>query len=315
MKNPINDLGLIDFLACPECKGDISEIDGLIVCQVCKAQYLIQDGIPVFLSKIGQNNHNNVDTFASKMNYIEHYSRDAIHFDYFEERECRATQHDEKRLREYIVSLVPKDATAILDAGSGGGWLAKYLNNNKKLVSIDISLKNLAKIKEEHSSTQIKRETDSIVFAVCGDALRPPFKNESFDCIITSEVIEHIVEPKIFAESLFQLLKPGGVLIISTPYKEKIPLYLCIHCNQLTPKNAHLHSFDEQKLSDLIKDHNLARSQTFIFGNKAAHLLRFYAFLQFFPFPVWRIFDKLMNIIIKKPEHIIIKYYKHCSPY
>ena len=69
---------------------------------------------------------------------------------------------------------------------------------------------------------------------------------ESFDIIVASEIIEHVYDPKMFIDCLLDILKPSGKIIITTPYNEKIPLSLCVHCNQLTPGNAHLHSFNEK---------------------------------------------------------------------
>ncbi|MBK6678888.1 MAG: hypothetical protein IPG53_02180 [Ignavibacteriales bacterium] len=47
-------------------------------------------------------------------NYIEHYKNDAEQFDYFETR-SGATAHDERRLREYIISEI--------DVKKGGFWM------------------------------------------------------------------------------------------------------------------------------------------------------------------------------------------------
>lgn len=45
------DKKLLEILACPKCKGEISlteKEDGLI-CEKCRLMYLIRDGIPVML--------------------------------------------------------------------------------------------------------------------------------------------------------------------------------------------------------------------------------------------------------------------------
>ncbi len=45
------DKDLLDILACPKCKGDLTltpEGDGLI-CAACKLKYLIKDDIPIML--------------------------------------------------------------------------------------------------------------------------------------------------------------------------------------------------------------------------------------------------------------------------
>ena len=46
---------------------------------------------------------------------------------------------------------------------------------------------------------------------------RLPFRDEAFDCVISSQVIEHIsYEESIFTE-MWRVLTPGGTLIIGTP--------------------------------------------------------------------------------------------------
>ena len=38
------------------------------------------------------------------------------------------------------------------------------------------------------------------------------------DVVMSTEVIEHVLLPRMFAKNCFALLKPGGTLIVSTPY-------------------------------------------------------------------------------------------------
>jgi SAM-dependent methyltransferase len=282
-------------LICPDCGSYLKEEQGKIICVSCNRKYEIKNEIPIlFPSNIAENER--------KMNYHEHYKFDGEYYNYFEGRNCKATGHDERRLREYILSKIPKTAGTILDVGSGGGWLAKALSKkNAELYSFDISSKNIIKAMELYPF-----ETH---FGVVGDALNPPFKKETFDCIISSEVIEHIVEPKMFIQRLLQLLKPNGTLIISTPFKEKIQYSICTHCNQPTPHNAHLHSFDENKLKNMV-DETKTDFKYFTFGNKALHLARTYVLLQFLPFSMWKIVDRITNLIINKREHIVCVYEK-----
>jgi 2-polyprenyl-3-methyl-5-hydroxy-6-metoxy-1,4-benzoquinol methylase len=44
----------------------------------------------------------------------------------------------------------------------------------------------------------------------------------SFDVVIAAEVIEHLENPRQVAREWFQILKPGGTLILSTPNNESI---------------------------------------------------------------------------------------------
>jgi ubiquinone/menaquinone biosynthesis C-methylase UbiE len=240
--------------------------------------------------------------FLYDFNYIEHYQKDALEFDYFEEKKG-ATAHDERRVREYVISKVPKDAETILDVGCGNGWAAKeFLPKGKKVYSLDISATNPAKAKKLYSSENH--------FGIAADSFHLPFDDASFDCVIASEIIEHVFDPVKFVKELFRVVKKGGSLIITTPYKEKIIHYLCVHCNKKTPANAHIHSFDEKKLEDLYKENDLENFMFEIFGNKLLIFLRTYVILKFFPFWLWKLKDKFANLIFNKPVHIICVYKK-----
>ena len=238
----------------------------------------------------------------SDFNYIEHYKKDAVEFDYFEERKG-ATAHDERRVREYIISKVPNGVNSILDVGCGKGWIAKeFLPKGKTVVSLDISVTNPSIVKKLYSNPKH--------FAIAADSFHLPFNYDSFDCVIASEIIEHVFDPAGFVKELFRVVKKGGSLVITTPYKEKIIYYLCIHCNQKTPANAHINSFDETKLESLYTGNDLESFKYETFGNKVLLFLRTYVILQFFPFWLWKLKDKFFNWIIKKPAHIICVYKK-----
>jgi SAM-dependent methyltransferase len=287
---------LITILSCPLCKEDLEYRDEDLLCKSRKTIFPISENIYFLLPEEQKKPENSMD-------YLEHYMIDGEIFDYYEERECKATAHDERRLREYILSLVPKNCDYVLDVGSGNSWVAGSLYNKcKKVVSMDLSLINLQKGRSKYPFVNH--------YSILGDANNPPFKQDSFDCIIASEVIEHITEPQIFISSLIKLLKPGGKIIISTPYKEKIQMSLCIHCNKPTPRNAHLHSFDEKKLKNYFINQSNELLKSYIFGNKALTMLRTHIILKYFPFYLWKITDATINLIINKKSHIIIVYKK-----
>ena len=235
-------------------------------------------------------------------NYKDHYKKDAIEFDYFEERKG-ATAHDERRVRDFVISKIPKNANSILDVGCGNGWVAKeFLPKGKQVYSLDISVTNPSIVKRLYPSEKH--------LCVAADSFHLPFSNDSFDCVIASEIIEHVFDPEEFIKELFRVVKKGGDLTITTPYKEKIIYYLCIHCNQKTPANAHIHSFDEKKLESLYSGKDLETFKYETFGNKFLIFLRSYVILKFFPFWVWKLKDKFFNLFINKPVHIICIYKK-----
>lgn len=251
-------------------------------------EYNVVDGIPVLLS------HTNATA-----PHREHYATDAVAFDYFEERDA-ATDHDEHRLRQTILRQVPAQTLSVLDVGCGRAWVAAHLCQRSITVcSLDVSLTNprkaLATVQSPHHC------------AVVADAFSLPFADGTFDCVISSEVIEHVPDPAAFLKELLRVLKPGGRCIISTPYNERRKFVLCIHCNNVTPLHAHLHSFTERTLQQLSPSSKMNHE---IFGNKALLHLRTYVLLRFLPYSLWRAVDSIANSLINKCSHIVCVYSK-----
>lgn len=102
----------------------------------------------------------------------------------------------------------------VLDIGCGFGW-AEFLFSKlhpKKIVGIDFSKECLIVAKKfKHPSCTFK----------IGNALDLPFKDNTFDTVMSWEVLEHIpknTEVQMFKEVL-RVLKPGGHLFLSTQHR------------------------------------------------------------------------------------------------
>jgi SAM-dependent methyltransferase len=52
---------------------------------------------------------------------------------------------------------------------------------------------------------------------VLGDVLNMPYADETFDCVIASEILEHIPHDDVAIAELVRVLKVGGTLVISVP--------------------------------------------------------------------------------------------------
>jgi len=225
-----------------------------------------------------------------------HYDIDGDTYDYF------SSPHPVdadvwQRLRSAVIRYLNiRSGMHIVDVGSGGGWLTRHMNDKSvSVTSIDLSFKNVKRVTAENNST-----------GLLADAATLPFSNESVDAVIASEVIEHLNDPEKAIAEFIRILKPGGRVIITTPYKEDIKQHVCIHCNKLTPANAHLHSFDESRLVTMFSHGGAHEIFYRRIGNKAFIFSRLSYFLRWLPFSIWSFIDQCTNIIIKKPAHIIV---------
>jgi len=236
--------------------------------------------------------------YNSVFNYGDHYQKDATLFDYSKNNMAEITKIEFSRLRESVIREVSDDLSVILDVGCGNGWVSKKLIPlGKKVISMDISTVNpINAIKE------IQHKNHAGLIA---DVYNLPLKENSIDCIIASEILEHVPDPKIFIFSLIKLLKQNGKLIITTPYNEIIEYFLCVHCNQPTPKYAHLHSFNEDNIGHFIPQTGITWAKN-IFMNKYLSLTRLNFVLKFLPFNIWILIDKVFNKVFNKPTRMKI---------
>ena len=218
--------------------------------------------------------------------YISHYKADAELFDYFDNPD-ETDRAYEILFRKFIRRLAGKPKQ-ILDVGSGSGW-AKEIPH-EKIFFVDLSHKNLAAVNRNSTG------------AILADACHLPFKNDTLDLVIASEILEHLNSPEDAAKEIWRVLDRGGKAIVSTPYKEKLRYTLCIHCNQVTTMNAHLQSFDENILFSFFPE---AKKSSYIFGSKILILLRAPKLLNKLPLFVWRLIDFILVKLFDKAQHII----------
>jgi len=231
-------------------------------------------------------------------NHVKHYQNDAEFSDYFQNNKFNE-QVIRRRYEEFVHLYTAKKGDCILEIGSGGGQALEVFDTREvKYVPLDISIKNVKTINDLSENT---------ILPVTGDAFFLPFSSESFDLIILSEVLEHLDKPAQALAEAHRVLKTNGILLVSVPYNETISYHLCIHCNKPTPVNAHLHSFTEHNLTEMLSYENWQVVSINKGCNKASNRLHFNIITRSLPFKLWNIFDSLANLIIPKPTYMTIK--------
>jgi len=112
-----------------------------------------------------------------------------------------------------LIGLIDKDKNQhILDLGCGNGYLVNHLIKlGFNAYGTDASEKGIAIAQKTNPDRFFVQDLSS-------DALPPELQAIPFDTIITTEVIEHLYNPQAFTDFCKQQLKPGGELIVTTPY-------------------------------------------------------------------------------------------------
>jgi len=238
-------------------------------------------------------------------NHIAHYQADAEINDYFE-HDAFESQNIRRRYQALMHLHRPKKTDRVLEIGSGGGPALQILQKkNFHYFPLDIPRKNLSRIKKESALP---------LFPAAGDVYRLPFADGCFDCVLMSEVLEHLDEAVPALKEIYRVLKKEGLLLISVPYKERIMKTVCVHCNRLTPFNAHFHSFDENKLRNFMEQAGFTMGKWLSMNNKIADRLHFNRIVRALPFGLWRFFDRLINRLIpNKATHLVSLSFKQTS--
>jgi 2-polyprenyl-3-methyl-5-hydroxy-6-metoxy-1,4-benzoquinol methylase len=126
----------------------------------------------------------------------------------------QAQQHLKNRIfaiTEFLTSL-NLDNPEILEIGCGFGVLSRELSRFGTTTGMDLSPKGIA----------IAQRLNPELAFFSGDALTYEFRENSYDIVISSEVIEHIPKEshQHFINVIAKILRPGGFLILTTPNKK-----------------------------------------------------------------------------------------------
>jgi O-antigen biosynthesis protein len=113
-------------------------------------------------------------------------------------------------LKRYQFALPYCRDSVVLDAGCGVGYGTAYLARAaRRVIGVDVS-------DDAISYARTRYGDDEVEFLVA-DVLDLPFEERSFDTVCSFEIIEHVTDAERFVAELARVLKPRGLLILSTP--------------------------------------------------------------------------------------------------
>lgn len=105
-----------------------------------------------------------------------------------------------------------KTGATVLDFGCGNGsFIAAFRDHGWNLHGLDFSSSGIQQSRTAYPSVQFS------VGDVTDDLLAHPLIGKC-DLVISTEVVEHVMLPRRFARNCFLFLRPGGKLIVTTPY-------------------------------------------------------------------------------------------------
>ena len=99
----------------------------------------------------------------------------------------------------------------IADLGCGNGYLAGILSGlGHRVIALDSSIAGVEIAKKNYPDVEFHCLSlyEDLTFHI----------GNEFDVVISSEVIEHLYDPRTFLHNAHSIMKKGGTLILTTPY-------------------------------------------------------------------------------------------------
>ena len=131
----------------------------------------------------------------------------------------------------YLLARELLAGTVVVDLASGEGygaaWLAEVAESVVGVDIDDVSVKHARARYAQHGNLQ---------FAV-GDIQALPLADQCADAVTCFEAIEHVEDPRAVVEEVVRILRPGGLLLVSTPNK-------AVYADERAYENEfHVHEF------------------------------------------------------------------------
>lgn len=150
---------------------------------------------------------------------------------------------------QVLSELLDSRAKRILDLGCASGHFTFRMQSflpKASVIGVDVY----------EPFIQLFREKYPELDCVCADAGSLPFEDHSFDTVVLSEVLDHVVDPKLVLFEIKRILRDGGKLIVSLDELSLAFRVLWFFWIRTNPgrvwQGAHLHHFNIDSFEKLL---------------------------------------------------------------
>ena len=210
----------IKSFACPKCHASL-EFDktGACRCDRCRQIFPAHHDVIDFRLLSGQEKNQGWDIAEIEKAYREMGDYEdnfawAAKDGFPREVEEYRHRHLKGRVQEWLSG---RSFERVLEIGCGSGYFLFKVNESlrqsaKTLAGLEVSYEQLLKF-----CARFKRFPQVECLPVLASAESIPLPDSSFDLVVSSEVLEHILHPDIAMREIYRVLKPGGTFCLTTP--------------------------------------------------------------------------------------------------
>ncbi|MBI4445044.1 MAG: methyltransferase domain-containing protein [Acidobacteria bacterium] len=158
----------------------------------------------------------------------------------------------ERLALQTLRSLGEPQKIRLLDLGCGSGLITQFFYaKGFRVEGADIS---------EEIIRHNRERFPHLTFDVVSETYRLARPDGFYDAIFCSEVIEHVYEVELFFREVARLLRPGGMLILTTPYHgliKNLLIALLFFDKHFDPSWQHIRFWTRKNLSRVCLSHGL----------------------------------------------------------
>ena len=196
-----------------------------------------------------------------------------------------------------VIKSLPGRVNSALDLGCGDGYLS-YLIAKKGIpvTSIDLSANRLEKFKTQADQLKIRQ--------IEGDITNVDLPSESYDLVVSSEVIEHIRDYQMVLKEAYRLLKKEGCFIVTVPNNQTLRPFTCPHClNKIYPDD-HVNSYTAESLSADLEKVGFQVDKVMVLRSKILNQLQFHLKLKYGV--IVKLMDWILSRLFKKYTYYLL---------
>lgn len=163
--------------------------------------------------------------------------------------------------RSYVLTvdfdlLGVKHGDVMLDAGCGEGRHSfECIGRGARVLSMDMDMESIRKARYtlHYMRESGQAHDDGRYLVQIGDALNMPFRDETFDKVICSEVMEHVPDDRQACRELARVLKTGGSIAITVPTFISEMVYDALTYEYFTSPGGHIRKYIPRNLAAIMQ--------------------------------------------------------------